>query len=135
MSHTRFTRLGVAGRKDSANNSQDTYLQTFEFPVVAVASGAAQDTGVPVPTGTFQTVSAYLLINTAEVTGTTKTVTVGTTTAAGSILGATDVSATGPEGTPVQAATAGGGNFAYTLGSANFAELDAVCVVTLLCSD
>ena len=135
-SPSRFTKVGLQGRTGTDTNSQDSYLQTFEFPVLAIASGAEQDTGIAAPTKSIQVVSAYLYVNTAEATGTTKTLTVGTTSGSGAdALGASSVAATGVVGTPVTAAFVGGGNWSFTLASANFAELDAVCVVTVLASD
>lgn len=133
---TRFTKLGTSGRTGTVNNTQDSYLKTYEFPILAVASSAEQDTGIAAPTKTVQVVSAYLYVNTAETTGTTKTLTVGTTSGGGAdALGASSVASTGVVGTPVTAAFIGGGNWSFTLASANFAELDAVCVVTVLASD
>lgn len=135
-SPTRFTKVGLQGRKDTTSNSQDSYLQTFEFPVVAVASAAEQDTGIAAPTKAVQVVSAMLYVNTAEATATTKTVDIGTTAGTGAdILNDESVASTGPVGTPVTAAFVGGGNFSYTLAGADFAELDAVCVVTVQALD
>ena len=51
------------------------------------------------------------------------------------IQSATDVSATGPVGTTVASAIAGGGTFTYTLAGADFVELEATCVVTLQAYD
>lgn len=132
---SRFTKVGLQGRTGVSTNTKDAYLQTFEFPVVAVASAALQDTGIAAPSGDVQVVSAYLKVNTAEATSLTKTLTVGIVGAGANILAATSVAATGPVGTPVTAAFAGGANFSYTLATATFAELDAVCVVTVLATD
>lgn len=130
---TRYKALGLQGRQDG---HQDTFLKTYQFPVVAVASAAEQDTGVAAPAGTIQVVSAYLRVTTAEATAAAKTVEVGTTSGSGAdILNDASVAATGPVGTPITAAFAGGGNFSYTLAGADFAELDAVCVVTVLAAD
>lgn len=133
---SRFTKVGLQNRIGTAQNTQDSYLQTFEFPVAAIASAAEQDTGVAAPTKSIQVVSAYLYVNTAEASAAAKTLTVGTTTGSGAdALGATSVAATGPIGTPVTAAFVGGGNWSFTLAGADFAELDAVCVVTVLATD
>jgi hypothetical protein len=133
---TRFTKLGTSGRTGTSTNTQDSYTQTFEFPITIAASAAAQDTGIQAPLN-MQAMSAYLRIRTAEATGTTKTVSVGIVGASASFLSAQDVSAVGAVGTPVTAAVYNGSNvnFAYTLGSADFAELDATVVLTLKCSD
>lgn len=132
---SRFNKVGLQGRTGTESNTQDTYLKTFEFPVTAVASAAAQDTGIAVPTGGFQAVSAFLIVKTAEATALAKTVSVGTTVDGQALNANTDVSAVGPVGTTATGATAGGGTFTYTLAGADFAELDAVCVVTLLAYD
>lgn len=132
-SPSRFTKVGVSGR--TGESEFDSYIQTFEFPVVAVASGAAQDTGIATPDTFLQVISAVLVVDTEETTGTTKTVDIGTTSTAAGVINDADVSVAGVVGTPVTAALVGGGNFTYTLGSADFAELSAFCVVTALCSD
>lgn len=133
---TRFTKVGTSGKTGVASNTQDSYLQTFEFPVVAVASDAEQDTGVAAPTKAVQVVSAMLYVNTAEATAAVKTLTVGTTAGSGAdALGATSVASTGPVGTPVTAAFVGGGNWSYTLVDTDFAELDAVAVITVKAID
>ena len=135
-SPSRFTKIGVQGRTGTSENTQDTFIQTFEFPVVAVASAAEQDTGVVAPTDFLQVISAVLKVTTAEATAAAKTVDVGTTSGSGAdILDDVSSAATGPVGTPITAAIAGGGNFSYTLAGADFVELDAVCVVTALCSN
>lgn len=132
---TRYSALGLAGSKDSVNNSQDTFIKTFEFDVNAVASAAEQDTGIAAPAGTIQVISAYLEVDTAEATAAAKTVSVGIVGQAAAFLGASDVSATGPVGTPVTAAIAGGANFSFTLAGADFVELVSRCVVTVLATD
>ena len=133
---TRFTKIGTSGRTGTDQNTQDSYEQTFEFPVVAVASAAEQDTGVAAPTKAVQVLSAMLYVNTAEATAAAKTVDIGTTSGSGAdALNDESVAATGPVGTPVTAAFVGGGNWSYTLAGADFAELDAVCVVTVKAID
>jgi hypothetical protein len=135
-SPSRLKKLGLQDGLHPTKNTQDSYLQTFEFPVVAVATAAEQDSGVVAPTKSVQVVSAYLYVNTAEATAAVKTLTIGTTSGSGAdALGATSVAATGPVGTPVAAAFVGGGNWSYTLVDTDFIELDAVCVVTVLATD
>ena len=133
---TRYTKLGLSGRTGTANNTQDSYMQTFEFPVVATATASAIDTGIKAPK-TVQAYGAYLKINTAESTGITKTVSVGVVGASAAFLSAEDVSATGKVGTPVTAVydNSALANFSYILGSADFAELDATCVLWVTGSD
>lgn len=135
-SPSRYNRVGFSGSKNNTTNQKDTFVETFEFDVAAVASGTAQDSGVKVPAGIVQCLSAYIDVETAEVTGTTKTVAVGVGGAGNNLLAATSVAATGGVGTPVAAAintTTSNNEITFTLGSANFAELAGRVVVTLLC--
>lgn len=133
---SRFTKIGISGRTGTDNNTQDSFLQTFEFPVQAVLSAAAQDTGILAPK-TIQAMGAYLNVTTAEATGTTKTVSVGVVGASAAFLSTADVSATGPVGTPVTAVydNTALANFAFILGSADFVELDATMVLWVIGSD
>lgn len=133
---SRRIKIGLQGRTGTDQNSQDSYIRTYEFPVVAVASSAEQDSGVAAPTKSVQVMSAYLYVNTAETTAAVKTLTVGTTSGGGAdALSTTSVAATGPIGDPVTSAFVGGGNWSYTLVDTDFIELDAVCVVTVLATD
>ena len=129
MSHTRFNGVGLAGRKSDGVKT-DPFMQQLVIPVTLVASATAQDTGVTLPAaaGVFQTA---LNIFTAETTGTTKTVSVGFVGGADDAL-ATNFGVTGA-GFEVagNANTAAGGEaISYTLGSADFEELDAEIVLT-----
>lgn len=133
---TRFTKLGLSGRAGTSNNTQDSYMQTFEFPVQAIASASAQDTGIQAPK-TIQAFGAYLNVKTAEASATVKTVSVGVVGSAASFLSAEDVSATGPVGTPITVAydNSALANFAFILGDALFEELDATCVLWVIGSN
>lgn len=144
MSQSRLNSLGLQGskrQKDSKSNSvnaSDTYIKTFEFPILAVASGAAQDTNIFAGSKVVQVLSAYIEVDTAEVTGTTKTVSVGVGGVANNVLNGASVAAVGVVGTPVTAAiptTTANNEFTFTLGSADFAELVARAVVTCICKD
>ena len=73
-SPSRFTKIGVSGAPNRGTNLNDPYIQTVEFPVVAVASAAAQLTTVKTPTQSMQVISSYLKITTAEATAVAKTV-------------------------------------------------------------
>lgn len=133
---TRFKRVGFSGSKDTTSNQKDTFAQTFEFDLAVVASTTAQNSGVKVPAGIVQAVSAYIDVETAEATGTTKTVSVGVGGAGNNILNGASVAATGGVGTPVAAAintTSANNELTFSLGSADFAELAGRVVVTLLC--
>ena len=77
-------------------------------------------------------ISAYLDVETEETTGTTKTVSVGLVGGTGAeFLSGESVAAAGPVGTPIGVAYSAA-NISYTLGSADFAELDATLVITLV---
>ncbi len=134
-SRTRFNALGLSGRKETENNSQDSFIKTYEFDINAIASGAEQDTGIAAPAGNIQLISAYIDVTTAEATAAAKTVDVGIIGQGAVFLNDADVSATGPVGTPVTAAIAGGANFSFTLAGADFAELASKCVITVLATD
>ena len=133
---TRYSKLGLSGRQGTSKNTQDSIMTTYEFPVKAVASASAQPVGIVAPK-TVQAIGGYLKVNTAEVTGTTKTVSVGVVGAAAQFFATMDVSSTGPVGTPVTAVynNSAGAEFAYILGSADFAELDATMVIWVIGSD
>jgi hypothetical protein len=133
---TTYNSICVSGQKGRGNNTQNSYMKTYEFPVVAVASASAQPVGITAPK-TVQAIGGYLKVNTAEATGTTKTVSVGVVGAAAQFFATMDVSSTGPVGTPVTGVydNSAGADFAYILGSADFAELDATMVIWVIGSD
>lgn len=131
---SRFNSIGTAGRKETSTNVVDSCIKTVEFPITVVASATEQDTGIATPTASMQVLGSYLVIDTAETTGLTKTVDIGITSAGAVIQNATSVASAGAAGSPVTAAisTSGSTNFTYTLGSADFVELEATCVVTYI---
>jgi hypothetical protein len=144
MSQSRLNSLGLEGskgHKDSKSNSvnrKDTYIKTFEIPLPVVAAATAQDTGIFAGSKVVQVISAYIDVKDAEATGTTKTVSIGIGGAGNNVLNGASVAAVGAVGTPVAAAiptTSSNNEFTYTLGSDDFAELDAIAVVTCLCQD
>ena len=55
---TRLSKLGLQGRTGVPANTLDSYIQTVEFPVVAVASAAEQLTTVKTPTKSMQVISS-----------------------------------------------------------------------------
>ena len=133
----RLEAMGLSGRTGTDKNTEDAYYQTFEIPLKAVASGAAQDTGIRAPKATAS-FGGYIRVTTAEGTASVKTIDVG-------ILGGddaafannVDVSVTGVVG-PVKRATvdnSAGANFSYTLAGADFVELDAVLVMSVMGGD
>lgn len=133
----RIASIGLSNRVGTDKNLNDAYIKTFEFPVVAVASAAEQDTGVEGPTESMQVIAAYLTVEDPEVTALTKTVDVGFGATSAGVLSATDVSAAGAVGSPVTAAinSTASNTFKYTLALATFAELKATCTVVALCVD
>jgi hypothetical protein len=95
---------GAVGRTDYASNSintADTWVQTFEIPLTVVASAAAQTTAIEAGTKWLQVLSAVIVVDVAEVTGTTKTISVGIGAAGNNVLAATSVAAATVVGTAV----------------------------------
>jgi hypothetical protein len=132
---------GAVGRTDYASNSintADTWVQTFEIPLTVVASAAAQTTAIEAGTKWLQVLSAVIVVDVAEVTGTTKTISVGIGAAGNNVLAATSVAAATVVGTPVLPAipvTPSTNKFTYTLGSANFVEFRGRAIVTAVCAN
>jgi YbbR domain-containing protein len=106
---SRFNKIGLQGRTGTERNTVDSYQQTVEFDIDAIASATEQDTGIPAPTGTIQVTSAWIEVETAEATAAVKTVDVGT--------------------------TAGSGNWSFTLADAGFADLASKCIITYVATD
>lgn len=141
---TRFNNINLQGavdQKDPATNSvntADTFIKTFEIPLTVVASAAAQTTAIEAGTKWLQVLSAVIVVDVAEVTGTTKTISVGIGAGAATVLAATSVAATGVVGSPVVAAipvTPSTNKFTYTLGSNNFVEFRGRAIVTAVCAN
>lgn len=128
---TRFSRIGLSDRKDSTTNSVDSYKEIIEVPITIVAAATAQVTDVVLPANCLVS-SATVYVGTAEATGLTKTISCGIDGGSGTaFVNAASVAATGM----VAGATAVAGNGAtvnYTLGSADFAELDAVILLEII---
>ncbi len=141
---TRFNNIslqGAQGQKDTqtnATNTADTFIKTFEIPLTRVASGALQTTVIEAGNKWLQVISACVVVDVAEATGTTKTLTVGIGGAAANVLGATSVSATGAVGTPVEVAinvNSTNNKFTYTLGSADWTTFQGRAIVTAICAN
>jgi len=141
---SRLTNLGLQGslgqrdNQTNTTNTADTFIKTFEIPLTRVASAAAQTTVVEAGTKWLQIISAVIVVDVAEATGTTKTISVGIGGAAANVMAATSVAATGAVGSPVVAAipvTTANNKFTYTLGSANFAEFQGRAIVTAICAN
>ena len=133
---SRFRKIGLTGRSSASTNTLDSSLQTFEAPVTIVASTAEQDTGITLPAQGI-VIGASVRVETAEATGLTKTIDVGITSNADAIIDGASVSAVGTVGKTAGAGelasvSCAGSNITYALGSADFAELDATILVTVL---
>jgi len=122
---TRLNAVGLSGNK----SKYDTVKAIIEIDLPVVASGAVQNTGVFLTIG--QILSAWVYIKTPETTGTTKTVSVGIAGGAGTeLISAGDVSGAGVVGSSsIPLTTNLADEITYTLGSADFAELDATLVL------
>lgn len=128
---SRFNSIGVFGKKGTSNNTSDPAITglTIELPIVASAS--AQNTGVFLAPG--QTINAFINVKAGEATGTTKTVSVGIAGGSGTeIIDAADVSSVAIAGTHTQTNIQLADEITYTLGSADFAELDAELILQVV---
>lgn len=141
---TRFNNVSLEGpfqQRDpqtNSTNTADTFIKTFEIPLTRVASTAAQTTAIEAGTKWLQIISATIVVDVAEVTGTTKTISIGIGAGAANVMAATSVAATGAVGSPVTAAipvTSSTNKFTYTLGSNNFAEFQGRAIVTAICAN
>ena len=131
---TRFTKVGAAGQKKSTTNRGDWFSQTFTFTPAVVASAAAQLTTVTLPTNCVA-VSATVNVLTAEATGGTPTLSVGfdggSATALASAVTVSSVALVAGTDNVISS----GETLNYTLGSADFVELDCEVVIQVLASD
>ncbi len=128
---TRFTSLGLAGGSATAGRS-DPIQKTYVIPIKAVASAAPQETGFFLPEDKFlYKISGYLHVITPESTGTTKTIIVGTGTAPIAI--GLDVSSAGLTGSLTAGPFLPGPEteVLFTLGSDDYAELEAEYILSL----
>lgn len=140
VAKSRFGAVGTAGKPGNSadsgsENRGDYFVQTITFTPTIVASTAAQATGKILPTGA-KVIDTTINVFTAEATGLTKTLSVGNSGAATSIINAASVAATGMVdggtiGTPVQS----GNEITYSLGSADWAEFDGEVVIRYLGSE
>lgn len=127
MSHTRFSKIGLSGRKTEDSKS-DAYQQAFEIKTPIVASTATQTTTVQLPSKCVIEAS-FLNVITAELTGLTKTIDVGL-----SLGGSTDIAAGQSVADAGLFALSGGQPASqdfvtYTLGSADFAEFEGEIIL------
>lgn len=94
---TRFNQVGTSGNRGTAQNIVDSYNETFEFDVVAQTGLTTFDTGLVLPSQ-VQAISGMLIVDVAEATGTTTTLTVGFTGAAAALMSTTEASVLGTVG-------------------------------------
>ena len=143
---TRFNNIslqGAFGQKDAQTNSvntQDTFIRTFEIPLLAVPSASAQITNIEAGNSSIQVISAYIRVITPETVGATKTLTIGIGPGASNVMTATSVAAAGCFGAPASAPpvtnlTPSTNKFSYTLGSADWVDFVGVAIVTAICSN
>jgi hypothetical protein len=122
---TRLNAVGLSGNK----SKYDTVKAIIEIDLNIVASAAAQNTNVFLTYG--QIISAWVYTKTPETTGAVKTVSVGIAGGSGTeLINAGSVSGAGINGsTTIPLTTNLADEITYTLGSADFAELDATLVL------
>lgn len=136
---SRLKSLGLAGRKGALNNQgvSDPYIQQFVIPVTLVASTAEQDTGFVMPVRASE-LHVGVNVITEEATGTFKTIDVGVVGSPDALIddGSVDakgfIGATGGAGEQPSPVDLSGKTIAYALGSADFAELEAEIVITVI---
>ena len=137
MSQTRGSGQGFSGGVGRKYNKTDSKLVTYEFDIEATANGSQINTGIRIDS-IAQVVSAFVKVDTAEVTGTTKTLNVGVYGGtAAAFLSAVNCSTTGPKGTPVTLVqdTSTNNTIGYTFASGNWAEFKGVVSLTMIQAD
>jgi len=136
MGQTRLNSLGLSGRKSDENRS-DFVMQNVVVPLSAQPTASPIATGIFLPEGSV-VLHAVQRVFVAEVTGTTKTVTVDR--GGDDIITTSSVASTGTGGpalaAPVPSGTYGNSGTTdeinVTLGSADFAELEGEVVLNCL---
>ena len=130
-SPTRFLKVGTQGRIKTAVDA-DSFRTTLVIPIKPVANATANLTGVSLPPY-CQISTGVVKVISPEVTGLTKTLSIGIQGgAANAILDAVDVSAGGFQGVKVGDNFNGGAELTFTLGSADFVELDCVAIIEVM---
>lgn len=130
-SPSRFNKVGLHGRKGPLNNQTDTFLQTIEIPIDAVADATAQDSGVALPGPNSVLVSAVIQVDVAEATSAGPTVEVGIVGGGGSeLMTNVDLSAVGWSGVPVTAPVNSTANISFMLSGSDFVELKSIAILT-----
>jgi hypothetical protein len=130
MNPSRFNKLSTAGQVKVDENRGDIFTQTITFPITVVAASTEQDTGILLPPN-CQVIRATINVFTAEATGATKLVDLGVVGTPTAIITNGNVAGTGFVGVGTVVNT-GAVNLSYTLGSADYVELDAEAVVVIM---
>ena len=128
---TRYTRLGIGDAPTAIRNKGDYFIQTLTAPVTIVASTAAQTTTTQLPPRCLVE-SVVLNVTTAESTGTTQTIDIGLSTGGAADL-ANDISVASTGFVAGLQNVVGDAAFlTYSLGSTDYAELEAEIVVKVI---
>lgn len=125
MSHTRLDAVGLSGNE----SKYDTVKAIIEIDLNIEASASPINTNVFLTYG--QILSAWVYTKTPETTGAVKTVSVGIAGGTGTeLINAASVSGAGINGSvSIPLTTNLADEITYTLGSADFAEIDATLVL------
>ena len=125
MTQTRVNALGLSGN----NSKYDTAKAIIEIDLSIQASASPINSNIFLTYG--QILSAWIYTKTPETTGAVKTVSVGIAGGTGAeLINAGSVSSAGINGsTTIPLTTNLADEITYTLGSADFAELDATLVL------
>jgi hypothetical protein len=125
MTQTRVNALGLSGN----NSKYDTVKAIIEIDLSIQASASPINSNIFLTYG--QILSAWIYTKTPETTGAVKTVSVGIAGGTGTeLINAGSVSSAGINGsTTIPLTTNLADEITYTLGSADFAELEATLVL------
>lgn len=125
---TRLSKTGNAGQPTTTSNRGDYALETVTALATVVASASTQTTTTDVPTG--MTLSVFLNITSPETVAVAKTINVGTVAGGATFYGtAIDVSSAGMVLVSSNDAVSADTVLTYTLGGADFSDLNAEIVL------
>ena len=130
---TRFNRAGLAGNRGSESNVVDSYLQTYEVLIPAQTGSLTFDTGIVLPKYTSP-ISGFVFARTPEVTGATKTLTVGFSASPTGYFNNITTDNTNANGSPLTVTTTpDGATMLITFGSDDWVEYEGVMILTMQC--
>ena len=134
LAPSRFNRVGTSGNRGTVSNVVDSYVETFELDVTAQTGSTTLTTDVILPSH-IQSIGAFVIVDTAEVTGTTATLTVGFSGETDALMGATSCGALGTVGSPTAAGAANpnGETLLVTFGSSDWEEFVGRLVIKCVC--